>query len=203
MLVSEAKKALRHQAEVRRREARRILGAAAGEAVRERFLAAMADMGLAGEPAGRVVAGYWPMADEIDLRPLLARLYEIGFECALPVVTGRGRPLVFRRWTPATTLRRAGFGLSEPGPDAPEFAPEVLLVPLLAFDVEGYRLGHGAGYYDITLAALRHERAVLAVGVAFAAQEVARVPRQDHDQRLDWIVTEERATPTGVGGGRR
>jgi 5-formyltetrahydrofolate cyclo-ligase len=142
-------------------------------------------------PARATVSGYWPLAHECDPRPLLAALAARGRSLCLPVVAGRGQPLVFRHWSPGDTLRRVAFGLSEPLPDAPLAVPEVLLVPLLAFDRRGYRLGHGAGYYDRTLAQLRAQTpSVRAIGIAFALQEVAAVPVLPHDQPLDAIATE-------------
>jgi len=114
-----------------------------------------------------------------------------GHPIALPVVRGRGQPLVFRRWQPEDTLEARPMGLSEPSPAARELVPEILLVPLLAFDREGYRIGYGAGYYDLTLAALRARGAVLAIGVGYAAQAVERLPRSEEDERLDGVVTEE------------
>ncbi len=142
--------------------------------------------GVLAEYAGRLVSGYVPLRDEIDPLPALA-----GFAgpLCLPVVPGRGVALRFRRWAPGAALVPAGFGTQEPASGA-WCDPEVLVVPLLAFDRRGYRLGYGGGYYDRTLAGLRAAGPVLAVGFAFAAQEVAAVPRDDHDQRLDLIVTE-------------
>ncbi|MGH6953820.1 MAG: 5-formyltetrahydrofolate cyclo-ligase [Alphaproteobacteria bacterium] len=140
--------------------------------------------------AGEVVSGYWPEPDELDVRPLLVALHARGHAVALPVVGGRGQPLMFRRWRPDDSLVAGALGIATPSPEAPELRPTILLVPLLAFDRDGYRLGRGGGYYDRTLRAARAAGRVLAVGVAFAAQEVARVPRDDGDERLDWIVTE-------------
>ena len=139
------------------------------------------------------MAAYWPMDTEIDARPLLRHLHRRGFDCALPVVVGRGRALHFRRWRPQAALEPGGLGIFQPSPAAARVTPRVVLAPLLCFDGRGARLGHGAGYYDYTLAALRRAGRVLAVGIAFAAQRVDRVPDENHDQRLDWIVTEEGA----------
>ncbi|HEX7008052.1 MAG TPA: 5-formyltetrahydrofolate cyclo-ligase, partial [Alphaproteobacteria bacterium] len=111
-------------------------------------------------------------------------------------VVARGRPLVFRRWRPGQTFVAGSLGEPAPPPDAPEVKPELLLVPLLAFDRRGYRLGYGGGYFDRTIAMLRAAPdmagvgGVLAVGLAYAAQEVPALPTEGHDQRLDWIVTE-------------
>ncbi len=146
-------------------------------------------------PAGAAVSGFWPMGEEIDVRPLLAQLHASGHPIGLPVVVKKGQPLIFRRWHPGTTMVSGGFGTEVPPPSAPEVEPQVLIVPLLAFDAEGYRLGYGGGFYDRTLDKLRTGSAAdpLAVGVAFSAQHVARVPRDDFDQPLDWIVTEKAA----------
>lgn len=147
-------------------------------------------------PAGAVVSGFWPSKGEIDVRPLLGDLAAAGHACALPVVAGRGRPLVFRAWTPETVLVRGVLDIPVPPGDAAVLEPDFLLVPLLAFDRAGNRLGWGAGYYDITLDALRATRAVTAIGIAYAAQEVDFVPHGPQDQRLDWIITETEAIRT-------
>jgi 5-formyltetrahydrofolate cyclo-ligase len=145
--------------------------------------------------AGAAVSGFWPMGDEIDVKPLLAQLHASGHSVGLPVVVKKGEPLIFRQWHPGLALASGGFGTEVPPPGAPEVEPQVLIVPLLAFDAEGYRLGYGGGFYDRTLDKLRTGGAAdpLAVGVAFSAQHVARVPRDDFDQPLDWIVTEKAA----------
>ena len=185
--IAEAKSALRDRAHARRRAVARATATAAEAAV------ALFDA-LPRPPAGTVVSGYWPMGDEFDPRPLLAALHARGHPCCLPVVIGRGQPLVFRAWAPGDALRAAAFGTSVPPPSAPEREPSLLLVPLLLVDARGYRLGYGGGFYDRTLAGLRAARGdVLAVGLAFEGQRVARVPTDDTDQRLDWLVTEARA----------
>ncbi|HEV7370926.1 5-formyltetrahydrofolate cyclo-ligase [Arenibaculum sp.] len=148
-------------------------------------------------PAGAVVSGYWPIGSELDVLPLLRHFCDAGHVCALPVGEGRGRPLRFRAWRPGTAMVEAEYGIMVPAPEEPWVTPSVLLVPLLAFDRAGYRLGYGAGYYDRTLAALRAAHPVLAVGVAMAAQEMDAVPRDRYDQKLDWIVTDRFALHTG------
>lgn len=143
-------------------------------------------------PRGAVVAGYWPFRTEIDPRALMGRLARLGARLALPVTPPKGSeaPLTFRAWRPETPLQPGAFGVPEPGPGCETVEPDLLLVPLLAFDRSGRRLGYGAGHYDRTLEALRARRRVVALGLAFAAQEVERTPVHAHDQLLDAIVTE-------------
>jgi 5-formyltetrahydrofolate cyclo-ligase len=119
--------------------------------------------------------------------PLLRRVAAEGWTLALPVVAGPA-PLRFRTWTFGAPLQSGPFGIPEPE-DGPLAAPDVLLVPLLAFDRHGYRLGYGGGHYDRTLAELRAQGGVTAIGLAFDAQEVAQVPICPYDERLDWILT--------------
>ena len=142
-------------------------------------------------PDGTVVAAYWPMASEIDVRPLMTALAAAECTLCLPVVAAPDRALVFRRWRPGDTLVPAGFGTSEPKATAEKIEPDILLVPLLAFDRRGHRLGYGGGFYDRTLAAARGARRILAIGVAYAAQEMAEVPTDSDDQPLDMIVTDK------------
>lgn len=171
-----------HQVAVRRRAY-----AEGGEAA-ARALAALAPrLGLA---AGTVVAGYWPMGDEIDPRPLMAALAAAGCRLALPVVAARGTPLTFRAWAEGDMLEGGPHGTVHPLVEAPALIPHTLLVPLLAFDLGCFRLGYGGGYYDRTLETLRKNAQVRAIGLAFAAQQVAAVPRDGHDQRLDAVATE-------------
>lgn len=139
---------------------------------------------------GLVVSGFMPIRSEINPLPLMRDLAQAGAMLALPVVAGRGRPLVMRAWPFGAPLQRGQWGIRQPGDDAPEARPDVLLVPLACFDRRGYRVGYGAGYYDMTLAALRAVKAVAAVGLAFAAQEVEAVPDFPYDQRLDFVLTE-------------
>jgi len=145
-------------------------------------------------PRGAVVSGYWPLDGELDIRPLLAQIHQMGHPIGLPVVKGKGQPLLFRRWSPGAPLVRGSFKVMTPPEGVPEVEPDVLLVPLLAFDQAGYRLGYGGGFYDRTLEKRRREahsgRPVLAIGIAFAAQETESLPKGPYDQRLDWIVTE-------------
>ncbi len=131
------------------------------------------------------MAGFWPLAREIDIRPLLTQLSDRGHVIVLPETPPRGRPLVFRCWTPGAPMRRERFGTV--CPDGAVMQPDFLLVPLLAFDRAGRRLGYGGGYYDRTLAGLPGARAV---GCAYAAQEVDAVPAGPQDVRLSAVATE-------------
>lgn len=149
--------------------------------------------GAAGVEPGVAVAAYWSVGDEADVRPLIGHLHGIGADCLLPVVAGRGQPLIFRRWRPDQPLAEGPLGTRQPGPDAEEGVPAVLLVPLLAFDRRGYRLGQGGGYYDRTLAGLRRQGRITAIGVGLSCQEVEAVPHGPTDARLDWVLTEETA----------
>jgi 5-formyltetrahydrofolate cyclo-ligase len=139
-----------------------------------------------------VVGGYWPVGDEMDVRPLLQALHGEGMALALPTVTSRGTPLTFRAWRPGDVMTPGAHDIPAPLADAPPAIPDLLIVPLLAFDRRGWRLGYGAGYYDRTLEAFAAAgRAVTAVGVAYAAQELPQVPHDDGDRRLDAVVTDK------------
>ncbi len=141
-------------------------------------------------PAGAIVSGYWPIRSELDPRPAMARLAARGHALALPVILPDGETMIFRRWRDGDALVSAGFGLSEPGPGAEEVEPQVMLVPLAAFDRRGERIGYGKGYYDRAIARLTAKGPRFEIGVAFATQEVARVPAEPHDRRLRLILTE-------------
>jgi len=136
------------------------------------------------------MAGYWPMDEEADIRLLMTSLHRRGHRVALPGDLRRGTPLRFFHWHPDDHLEAGYEGLLEPAAGNEEIHPEVLLVPLLSFDATGARLGYGGGFYDRTLAVLRKARKIVAVGVAYSDQEVDSLPVGDHDERLDWVVTE-------------
>lgn len=137
-----------------------------------------------------IVSGYIPIRSEFDPRPLMQRFAEAGAQLALPCVTGRGQPLVMRAWRFGEPLVSRQWELREPAADAPEVLPDILLVPLAAFDRAGHRIGYGAGYYDMTIARLRALKPVTAIGVAYAMQEVSQVPADERDARLDLVLTE-------------
>ncbi len=137
--------------------------------------------------SGRALAGYMPMRTEID--PLPAMAAHQG-PVGVPVIPGAAMPLKFREWTPGSAMQPGEFGALIPAEGA-WLQPQVLIVPLLAYDARGYRLGYGGGFYDRTLAGLRAKGPTLAIGFAFAAQEVAEVPIDATDQKLDFMVTEK------------
>jgi 5-formyltetrahydrofolate cyclo-ligase len=156
--------------------------------------AAIAERGLTVEiRPGMVVSGFSPLKSEISPLQLLRRLADAGASLALPVVAGRGRPLIMRAWSFGAPLVSGVWGIREPPAGAPEVFPDILIVPLLAFDRRGHRIGYGAGYYDITIARLRAMKPVIAIGIAFAAQEIAAVPATPRDARLDLVLTEHEA----------
>jgi 5-formyltetrahydrofolate cyclo-ligase len=142
---------------------------------------------------GIIVSGFSPLKSEISPLPLLRRVADAGASLALPVVAGRGKPLIMRAWSFGAPLVSGVWGIREPPADAPELFPDILIVPLLAFDRSGHRIGYGAGYYDMTISRLRAMKPVTAIGIAFAAQEIAAVPATPRDARLDLVLTERGA----------
>lgn len=157
------------------------------------FAARLARLGpeLAAGHGARAVSVFWSIKDELPTHPLCAALDAAGLVVGLPVTGRIGTPLSFRRWTPGTTMVEGRMDIPEPPADAELVTPDLLFVPLAAFDRRGHRIGYGAGFYDRTLAALRAEREVAAIGLAYAAQEVLFVPADEHDQPLDMVVTEK------------
>jgi 5-formyltetrahydrofolate cyclo-ligase len=139
---------------------------------------------------GGIVAGFFPMRSEINPMPLLRTFSARGAGLALPVVAGRARPLIMRAWAFGAPLKSGVWGIREPLPEAGEVFPDILLVPLLAFDRRGYRIGYGAGYYDRTIERLRAMKPIVAAGIAFAAQEIASVPATPRDAPLNLVLTE-------------
>jgi 5-formyltetrahydrofolate cyclo-ligase len=137
-------------------------------------------------PTHAIVAGYQPIRDEADPRGLMAALAVRGHALALPRIEAKGAALSFRRWRDGDALVDNHHGIAEPRDDADRVVPGVVLVPLLAFDASGHRLGYGGGYYDRTLDALKART----IGVAYAGQEIASLPREAHDRPLEGIITE-------------
>jgi 5-formyltetrahydrofolate cyclo-ligase len=137
---------------------------------------------------GQMVAAYWPIRDELDVKPVLTKLMDDGQPVCLPVVVGDGLPLELRLWQPGAALYPSGFGTLAPDELAPVVEPDMILMPLLGFDKHGTRLGYGGGYYDRTLT--RMTKRPRLVGFAFALQEFDHIPRDNHDVPLDAVVTE-------------
>lgn len=144
---------------------------------------------LLAERTSGTVSAYLSVRSEIDTMPLMLALAGLGFEVAVPVIVGPARPLVFRAWTPDAVLVPGTFGVPVPA-DGAEVEPDVLFVPMLAFDAQCHRLGYGGGYYDRTIGGLRSRRPVLAFGFAYAAQAMPVLPVEPTDMRLDAVVTE-------------
>ncbi len=142
-------------------------------------------------PSGAVVSAYWPMKSEMDVRPLMRAFYGKGYALCLPVVTQKNEPMLFRRWTPDERLVVGMYGVEQPDEKCEPLLPDVLFLPLLAFDRTGGRLGYGGGFYDRTVKELRSRGTPLIVGVGFAAQEVGSVPLEETDEVLDMILTEK------------
>jgi 5-formyltetrahydrofolate cyclo-ligase len=173
----------------------RVTALAARDALSSEYRTAAAQtIALRGLPfeimPGAVVAGYSPIRSEIDPVPLMRKLAVPGVQLALPAIVAGDQPLTFRVWSPDDRLQRGRLGILEPSADAQELVPDILLVPLAAFDRAGHRIGYGAGHYDRTLEQLRKLKAITAVGVAVAVQEVEAVPALLHDAALDFVLTE-------------
>jgi 5-formyltetrahydrofolate cyclo-ligase len=137
-----------------------------------------------------VVAGYAPIRSEIDPVPLMEMFAARGAVLAMPAILRPDAALAFRAWKPGDALMRGTLGTYEPPANVIELVPDIVLVPLAAFDRAGHRIGYGAGYYDRTLEALRRQKAVTAIGLAFTVQEIPRVPALSHDVRLNYVLTE-------------
>jgi 5-formyltetrahydrofolate cyclo-ligase len=171
-------------------EARDAMDAAARAAAGEKLAARGLPLEIA---AGAIVSGYSPIRSELDPAPLMQKLAAQGAKLALPAVPARGKSLVFRAWSLGDRLTLGPLGILEPSPAMAELIPDIMLVPLAAFDRLGHRIGYGAGHYDFTLAHLRKAKPITAIGVAFAAQEIKTVPALAHDVALDYVLTEKKA----------
>lgn len=180
--TADVKATLRRAMLERRRAAHRSESKGAAAAVSHRITGEI-------EFKGKIIAGYWPLGDELDCRPALEALSRAGAQVALPVVAGQGQVLLFRTWKPGDTLDQGPFGTMHPGTRAAVVCPQILLIPLIAFDLEGNRLGYGAGYYDRTISSLRARDGVSAIGLAYDCQRVDMVPVDAHDQPLDAVLT--------------
>ncbi len=159
---------------------------------RQAAAAAVATMPLPVEVTpGMIVSGYSPLQSEINPIPLMHKFADAGAQLALPVVVGKGKPLIMRAYAFGQTLDKGVWGIREPKSEAPEVYPDIMIVPLAAFDRKGHRIGYGAGYYDMTIHRARVlNSSVIAIGLAYHAQHVAVVPITPRDARLDYVLTE-------------
>jgi 5-formyltetrahydrofolate cyclo-ligase len=181
--VTQTKETLRGEALARRDALPADRRAAAAEAIAARAfpVTIASDM---------IVSGFSPMRTEINPLPLMRKAVQLGARLALPAIAGRGKPLIMRAYAFGDELARGQWGIREPKADATEVAPDILIVPLAAFDRAAHRIGFGAGYYDMTINALRAKKKVIAMGIAFAVQEITSVPATERDARLDFVLTE-------------
>ncbi len=157
---------------------------------------AIADLGtamIAFKP-GTIISGFMPIRSEVDIRPLMAHLRDKGAQLCLPVVLDK-ETIVFRSFEREATLVQTGFGTTGPGPEAKELDPDIMLVPLSAFDATGTRIGYGGGYYDRAIERLEAKgKMPQLIGIAFDVQKVEKVPAEPHDVILDAIITESGLT---------
>ncbi len=181
--IKNEKSNLRAEALTRRDALPAIVRAAAAETIAARPFPVRVERGM-------IVSGFSPMKSEINPVPLMRKLADAGARLALPAIAGRGKPLIMRAWGFGEPLASGQWGIREPTANSLDVAPDILIVPLAAFDRAGHRIGYGAGYYDMTINALRARKAVTAIGIAFAAQEITHVPATEHDERLDLVLTE-------------
>ena len=191
MSLAELKRLARSKASKHRNQVHEAVGAGAGTALAARGLA------VPRNSQNQIVSAFHPYMSEISTVELLSKLVAEGWTTALPIVVGKELPLMFRCWVPGEPLVSGLWDIQIPAKTAPEVEPDVLLVPMLAFDRKGYRLGYGGGFYDRTLAKLRALKKVTAIGVAYAGQEVDEVPHGEYDQPLDWIMTEQETFKCG------
>jgi 5-formyltetrahydrofolate cyclo-ligase len=181
--MTDAKKELRAEALLRRKAAFERHGAEASRKI------AAQGLDFLGIKADAAVSGFAAIRDEINPAPLMAWLQAEGVRLALPVMQGRDKPLLMRAWSPGDVMAPAAWGIAEPLDDKPTVEPDVVLVPLLAFDEYGHRLGYGGGFYDRTLKRLRKLKPIVAIGLAYDEQKVDAVPVESYDEKLDWVLT--------------
>ena len=191
MSLAEIKRLARSKATLIRNDVHETARAGAGAALAARGLP------VARDSQNNIISAFHSFDTEISTFELFDKLVADGWTTALPVVVAKNTPLVFRQWVPGDTLVLGRWNIKVPPAEAPEVLPDVLLVPLLAFDRKGFRLGYGGGFYDRTLEKLRAFKKVTAIGVAYSGQEVDAVPYDEFDQRLDWIMTEKETFKCG------
>ncbi|HEU4659257.1 MAG TPA: 5-formyltetrahydrofolate cyclo-ligase [Pseudolabrys sp.] len=181
--VSDQKAQLRAEALARRDALPAEQRSAAAEAIAARTFPVVV-------PRGAIVSGFMPLKTEINPLPLMRKLADTGAKLALPAIAGRGKPLVMRAYAFGDEFARGQWGIREPKPEKAEVFPDIMIVPLACFDRKGHRIGYGAGYYDMTIHRMRSMKKVIAVGLAFAVQEIPAVPATERDERLDLVLTE-------------
>ena len=191
MSLAEIKRLARSRATLIRNDVHEAAKLSAGAALAARGLP------VARNDQNRIVSAFHSFGTEISTFELFDKLVAEGWTTALPVVVAKNTPLLFRQWAPGNALVLGRWDIQIPADAAPEVEPDVLLVPMLAFDRKGYRMGYGGGFYDRTLAKLRTLKKMTAIGIAYAGQEIDMVPHDDHDQRLDWIMTEQETFKCG------
>ena len=190
-LSSRKKASLRAEAAALRKQAWTGKGASAGHVLARRGLSFMDAI-----TAAAAVAGYYPIRFELDPLPLLHALHKKGHTIVLPVAQP-GPALTFRGWIPGEPLELGKHGLKQPGGTCREVVPSIVLVPLLAFDRAGNRLGYGAGYYDVALRNLRRLGTMTAIGIGFDEQEFPELPREPQDEPLNYVLTPTRVIACG------
>ena len=184
--IQELKKRLRDKATSIRGEISNEAAAEAADAIATHFFRTWSP------GRSKVVAGFWPINSEINIRPLIENLYRAGCDIVLPEVVAPSKVLLFRKWTPGAQMTKGSYKTSVLTANAAVMEPDWILVPLLAFDPERFRLGYGGGYYDVTLSQLAKKREIFTIGVAYDIQKIDVVPRESSDFQLDAILTENR-----------
>ena len=182
----ELKKRLREKAALIRGEISNEVAAEAAGAIAERFFRTWSP------GRSKVIAVFWPIKSEINIRPLIEKLYQAGCSIALPEVVAPNKVLLFRKWTPRAKMTKGSYNTFVLTANAAVMEPDWILVPLLAFDSERFRLGYGGGYYDATLSQLAKQREIFTIGVAYDVQEFEAVPKESSDFQLDAVLTEKR-----------
>lgn len=186
-MTQDTKKDIRVNARNIRRDIHKKNGRDYSEKIKDMFLETQHFM------PQTVFAGYYPIGSEVNSRPLMDALNLKGHATALPHIVAKDVPLVFRLYRAGDELIKGSFGVPEPHPHMPNLIPDVLIIPMLAFNKEGYRLGYGTGFYDRTLEDLRRTKPVKAIGVAYSHQQNDSLPLESHDEKMDWIITEKEA----------
>lgn len=183
--TSESKRAIRADIRLKRRSVFNQFGMEYAEDIANHFVKHIPLMPQS------VISAYWPIRSEVNIEPLMEKLVRNGHFLCLPCVATDGKSLVFRRYRLGDILDTGPYSLPQPMETSEEMQPYVLVVPMLAFSREGNRLGYGKGFYDRTIRSIRKEKPITVIGIAFSDQEVDSIPTEEHDQVMDWIITEK------------